>query len=362
MKQILVFIVTLFFVQCKTAKVTTSNKLVTGEITKEGFIDCFEKGLSINGKPIWCEASAILYDGKKLFVANDKEMPDNRSSVFYWIFKNGFADTSLPVNYMTNPLLKKAIKYEDFALTPNGRYVLLSTGFDRVKPGSSDWDVYNNLIFWKVGAENTPQVISINGVDSTSVSYRDKISQTLVSDSFKNGTPYFKIEGLAATDSKIFFGVREEGKRFDDFTYKIKILTVSYRIQDDQLIIKNDFVVLADIDAKSLSPSLPVKMGLSSIEYDKYNKRFLILTSYEDGEKLGAYLWTASQSDLRNNKMNLVKRQDGSPLAFNHKAEDMAIINSHRIIVIHDDDRIVTSIDNQKRRENQAAYSVVEFE
>jgi hypothetical protein len=361
MKQALIFIITLFFIQCRIAKVTDGDKPVTAEITKEGFIDCFENGLSMNGTPVLCEASAILFDGSKLFVASDKEMPDDRSSVFYWSFKDGFADTSIPAHYLINPFLKKGIKYEDFALTPDGRYALLSTGFDRVKEGSNEWDGYNSILFWKVGEENNAQVISMNGTDSTSVSYRTPISKTLASDSFKNGMPYFKIEGLAATNDKIFLGVREEGKSFDDFTYKAKVLTVSYTVRNNRIALGNDFAVLADMDPNSLQPSIPHKLGLSSIEYDRYNKRFLILTSYEEGENLGAYLWTASLSDLQHNKMNLVKHNDGSSLAFNHKAEDLAIINSHRIIVIDDDDRVMTFVGNQKRAENQAAYSVVEF-
>jgi hypothetical protein len=356
---IFIAVVVFLFFDCRTTRIQNNNPAAS--IIKEGFIDCFELGLSANSRPVWCEASAILYDGDKLFVANDKEMPDNRSSVFYWMYKDGFADTSISAKYLTNPFLKKAIKYEDFALTPNGKYALLTTAFDRIKEGSNEWNAYNSFLFWKVDNENNPQVISVNGTDSTSVSYRVLISKTLATDSFKNGMPYFKIEGLAATDNKLFFGIREEGKNFNDFKYEAKILTVSYSVKNDKLVLGNDFAMLADIDTKSLQPSLSNKLAVSSIEYDKYNKRFLILTSYEDGERLGGYIWTASLPELQNNKMNLVKNNDGNPLTFNHKAEDMAIINGHRIIVIHDDDRIVTSIDDQKRTENQAAYSVVEF-
>ncbi len=359
MRKYSVLLICLLFLQCRNSKITISG--TSASITKEGFIDCFEKNLSASGKPVWCEASAILFDGNKFFVANDKEMPGNRSSVFYWASKNDFADTSASAQYLINPLLKKGIKYEDFALTPDGKYAVLSTAFDRIKVGSSEWNGYNSLIFWKIGNEVNPQIISISGSDSTSVSYRDAISKVLVSDSFKDGMPYFKLEGIAATKDKIYWGVREEGKKYDDFNYKTKIITVSYKIENEKFSLGTDFTVLADIDIKSLQPSLPEKMGLSSIEYDKYHKRFLILTSYENGEKIGGYLWTASLKELKQNKMTLVTTTDGKPVTFAHKPEDVTIINANKIMIIHDDDRIKTFVGNQQRTENQAAYSLVEF-
>lgn len=173
--------------------------------------------------------------------------------------------------------------------------------------------------------------------------------------------PYFKIEGLAVTDHLIYMGIREEGKKFDDFKYKVKVVTVPYAINNGNVSIGNECKVIANLNISALQPSLQQPMGLSSIEFDHFNNRFLILTSFESGDKLGAYLWTATRSELENNKMNLVKDIQGNPLAFSNKSEDIAIINQRKIIIIHDDDKVGTTTTGQVRQPNQATYSIVEF-
>lgn len=352
----------IFLVHCKTSRVTTvSVAHQTAVVTKQGLINCFEQGLTYNGQPVWCEASAILYDGKKLIVANDKDMPDQRSSVFYWTFKNGFADTTQSPAYINNPVFKKIKKIEDFALSPDGKTVFLSTAFDRIKPDNKEWDAYNTILYWQTENENEPRVLSGDTPDSTSVFLRNKISTALTTTAFPQGMPYFKIEGLAVTDHLIYMGIREEGNKFDDFQYKAKVITFPYAVNNGNVSIGNECKVIADLNISTLQPSLQQPMGLSSIEYDHFNNRFLILTSFENGDKLGAYLWTATQSELESNKMNLVKDGQGNPLVFSNKSEDIAIINQKKIIIIHDDDRVKTTISGQTRQPNQAAYSVVEF-
>ncbi|MEO5996441.1 MAG: hypothetical protein ABIN89_06920 [Chitinophagaceae bacterium] len=347
--------------QCKTARSLEGTVPISATITKEGWIDCFEKGLTANGQPIWCEASAILYDGKNIFVANDKDMPDTRSSVFYWAFKNGFADTTQAAQYLTNPVLKYGKKFEDFSLTPDGKTVFLSTGFDRVKPNSKEWNAYNTIYYWQVGNENNPNVLRENSTDSSSVFLREKFSKALTSPEFPQGMPYFKIEGLAATNDRLYFGVREEGKKFDDFKYRVKIITVNYHLNNGTVELENNYKVISDINIAGLPPNFKQPMGISSIEYDHFNNRFLILTSFENGEKTGGYLWTATESELESNKMNLVRDGRGSPIAFSDKSEDIAIINKKKIIIIHDDDRFLPIVGGVKRQPQQAAYSVVEF-
>ncbi len=351
----------LCLVQCRSARPLTGSEQNTAIITKQGFINCFEKGLTANGQPIWCEASAILYDGKNLFFANDKDMPDTRSSVFYWAFKNGFADTAKPPLYLDNPVLKYGKKFEDFSLTPDGKTVFLTTGFDRIKPGTKEWNGYNTIYYWQPGNENNPKVLRENSTDSSSVFLRDKISKALVTAEFPNGMPYFKIEGLAATNDQLFFGVREEGKKFDDFKYRVKIITAGYHLNNGIVSLEDNFKVLSDININNVPPFFKQPMGISSIEYDHFNNRFLILTSYKNGEKNGGYLWTASLSDLENNKMTLIRSSSGNPIAFSNKSEDIAIINKRKIIIVYDDDRLQTIINGQVRQPNQAGYSVVEF-
>lgn len=350
----------LLFYQCKTTRTGTAPyPSSTASIIQQGFINCFEKDLSAEGMPVWCEASAIVYDGSKLFFANDKDMPGTRTSLFYLPLQNGYIDTTQPPTYSENPLVKNGKKYEDFAITPDGNYIFLSTGFDRVKPGSTDWDSYNTILYWKKGDEDHPKVLSVNGNDSTSVSFRQKISKVLTSSEFPGGAPYFKIEGLAVTANTMYWGVREEGRKFDDFKYKIKILSSPYTITNGK-IEAGDISLLADFNIPSINPSSET-IAISSIEYDHFNDRFLILTSYEDSNKLGGFLWTATLNELKAHKMNLVKDTQGNVIDFHHKSEDVAIINKNRAIIIDDDDRVVTQMGNQIRQPNQAGYSIVEF-
>lgn len=359
----LLFIPLVFFTRCKTsgAASATGGNREQASITKEGFFNCFESGLTAGGQPVWCEASAILYDGSKILLANDKDMPDQRTSVFYWAAKKGFADTGRSAIYLTNPVFKSGKKFEDFAMTPDNRIVFLSTAFDRIKPGTTEWNSYNTIFYWQAGNENDPRVLSANHTDSTSVFLRDKISALLTSSQFPQGMPYFKIEGLAATQNKLYFGIREEGKKFDEFSYKVKIVTVSYHLSNGAIELGDDYTVLTDFNPAASQPSIHQPVGISSIEYDRFNNRFLILTSYESSEKLGAYLWTATLNDLEKNTMHIVRDGRGNPLSFSHKSEDITVINKSKVIIINDDDRVKTSVNGQIRQPNQAAYSVVEF-
>jgi hypothetical protein len=353
-------VLSLGLVHCSTTK-SIGSASVQGSIVQEGFFTCFDKGLQLAGKPVWCEASAIVFDGQKLFIANDKDMPGKNSSIYYRPFANGFADTAHSPTYLNNAFLKKATKFEDFALTPNRDYIIVTTAFDRTKPGTTEWDGFNSICYWPVGQENNVRVINRNNRDSTSTSLRSSISRLLANDSFPKGMPYFKMEGLAVANKKIYWGVREEGKRFDDFTYKTKIISVSYEMDNGRLVLDNDFEILADMDLKILAPELPANMGLSSIEYDPVRNRFWILTSYEAAGKLGGYLWMANFGDLRKSRMQLVRKADGSPLRFNNKAEDLCLLDNNTLLVIHDDDRVKTTVNGIVRSENQAAYSLVKL-
>lgn len=353
-------LVLLFFAQCKTSRTGTSSRSsVTAAIVQEGFINCFEENLIAEGKPVWCEASAIVYDGSKLFFANDKDMPDRRSSLFYLPLQNDFIDTLQAPVYSENPLIKNTKKFEDFATTPDGNYIFLSTGFDRVKEGSRDWDNYNTILYWKKGDEANPKVLSRNEQYGNSVSLRQQISKALTSVQFPDGAPYFKIEGLAVTDNTMYFGVREEGKKFDDFTYKIKILAAPYNIRNGKVEL-GDIRQFADFNIPSINPSGET-IAISSIEYDRFNNRFLILTSYEHGDKLGGFLWVAVPDELQQNKMRVVRDAQGNAIDFRHKCEDVAVISKTRVIVIDDDDRVVTVMGNRVRQPSQAGYHVVEF-
>ena len=343
-----------------------ASKLQTGGfIVKEGFIDCFQPGLQASGREVWCEASAVLNDGTSLLMANDKDMPATDASVFYWAYAETGTFGSKPA-YLTQNLFKTSQKYEDFALSPNRKTAFLTTAFDRVKEGSNEWDSYNALLYWPVGSN--PQTIQPKAVhmatgEKFSMGLRKALSEALRSTEFPNGMPYFKVEGFAATNDKLYFGIREEGKKFDDFKYKAKILTASYHLTGDSLVLHPDFQTLTDIDIAALEPTLPKPLALSCLEFDAKRNLFWVLTSMESETQLNsAYLWWATEAELKSGKLHLVKdRATGQPLKFTHKAEDLTPIGANQLLVIHDDDRNRTKIGDQTRQPHQAAYTIVEF-
>ncbi|MFD2936961.1 hypothetical protein [Spirosoma flavum] len=349
---------------CKTAKLHTKADTLTATSTKEGFLNCFTAGTSLNGQTVWCEASAVLYDGKNLFVANDKDMPSGLSPVFTKTPETLDDSTKGPV-YLLPLTFSAGRKYEDFAQTPDRRFVLLSTAFDRVKPGSHDWDGYNTILYWRTGDEQHPHVLAPDDTSRTSVGYRQRIAQLLASAEFPGAIPYFKVEGLAATDKQLLFGIREEGKSYESFKYRAKIVSVSYRVEKagntERIRLADDWKIINDFDITKSDTTLPKSLALSSLEYDPYRGRFWMLTSLEANGQLDAYVWTITPADLYANKpFTLLRNMQGQPVHTpGHKAEDVTFLDANRLLLIHDDDRARTTVGTLTRQPNQAAYTII---
>jgi len=344
---------------------------VSGQIVERGLINCFEKGLKTSeGKPVYCEASAVVYDGRKMVFASDKPIPGDSCSAVFSLDYNGGKFSMLSPNYLTHPSLVEAIKYEDLTLTPDGRYVIATTGFDRIKSGSAKWNNYNTLLIWPVDNPGAVRVVSPSTSEgiTSSVGLRKKISAALKTSQFPGGVPYFKIEGLAAIPgSKLLFGIRELGESYKKFDYAIKIVLASYQISDGNLVLKDDFKLIYDYDA-SAKLKLRHTVALSSLEYDKYNDCLYMLTSFEESETdegIGGFLWILPIADLDANKPPiLIMKDTENPLTFAHKSEGVTVLNKNQVLVIHDDDRVLgreAVEDPEKqfsRKANQAAYTV----
>ncbi|MBD2752248.1 hypothetical protein [Spirosoma validum] len=349
---------------CKTAKLPTSKLSTTATITEQGFLTCFTAGTSVNSQPVWCEASAVLYDGKNLFFANDKDMPSGQSSVFMKTPKT-LADSTKQPTYLTQSTFSQGTKYEDFAQTPDRRYVFLTTAFDRVKPGSHDWDRYNTILYWRSGNEQHPHVLAPDDTSRTSIAYRQPIARLLATAEFPGELPYFKIEGLAATDKQLLFGIREEGKSFESFTYRAKIVSVSYSIEksgdSERIRLANDWKIINDFVIANADSTLAKPLAISSLEYDPFRNCFWMLTSLESKDQFDTYLWIISPDDLFANKpFTLVRNEQGQPLHTpGHKGEDLTLLDRNRLLLISDDDRTRTTIDSQVRQPNQAAYTIL---
>ncbi|CCH00451.1 hypothetical protein FAES_2442 [Fibrella aestuarina BUZ 2] len=346
------------FQRCRTAQSTTRTT-PTALISAEGFLTCFEPGLA-EGK-LWCEASAVLNQQRRIYLANDKDMPAPRSSVFFYPdfeqLNTVAAGNQLPT-YLEQPLLRQAHKFEEFAQSPDGRWTFLTTAFDRIKPDTSSFDGYNMLLAWRPGQEGAMRVVSADKPGGASLGLRRQIQAAL------GGSPYFKIEGLAATNTQLWFGVREQGERYDKFDYRITILTATYRATPDEQggekLVLGPVSLVREFKVDDVDPVLPKPLAVSSLEYDPARRCFWLMTSYEQAGQIGAYLWTITELAMRKDgDLQLVRMADKKPLAFSHKAEDMTFIDPNTLLVIHDDDHVKTRIGNQERQPNQTAYSIV---
>jgi hypothetical protein len=359
---------------CQKPPVRGSNS-PRAEIIQSGLIDCFEENKKDNkGAPLYCEASAVAFDGTSLIFGSDKPVPgDSLSSVFVIAYHpEDFSRQK--VKYFAQPAFRNAVKYEDFTSTPDGQYFLATTAFDRVNTQSANLDGYNTLLWWKKGEEGGVKVVSATqreGVVS-SLALREKLARALITPAFPQGPPYFKLEGLACIPgNRLLFGVREWGESFEKFEYAIKIIAVSYQIHQDEFILGNDFSLIYQFTPDSTQLSGQT-VALSGLEYDAYTNQLYLLTSYEksaEPQGLGAFLWTLPLSALNQQQAPaLVLNQQRQPLMLAHKAEGIVVIGEGKIFIIHDDDRVLGSEGLRKggepfyRKPHQAAYTVLKID
>ncbi|MEM9542059.1 MAG: hypothetical protein AAGA60_21500 [Cyanobacteria bacterium P01_E01_bin.42] len=342
----------------------------SAQIVKRGVFDCFDPSLSYpedGSKPVYCETSAVIAANGKIYTASDKGIP-GASSVMTLKQKrnNRFV---LGKYVMKSPAILRLQKAEDFALATGGDRVFLASGFDRVRSDSNEWDAYNMLVTWTVRREKQALVIEPSGEPETSVSLRSRLQATLPTEDFPEGAPYFKVEGLAfLPDNRLLFGIREIGQDYEVFDYTLQLVAAEWDESDPQHL--GTFKRIYKYDPQT-NPQINWPVGLSSIAWDSFHDELLILTSYEkEGTDigLGAYLWTLSLEDLEaGNPPTLIVKANGEPLVFAHKAEAVTVLSSDRLLVIHDDDRVLGEepIDNPEeefyREPYQAAYTVVEW-
>jgi hypothetical protein len=348
---------------CGTLGYTHRTVPAVAGVVNTGTVACFSADLLATKKPPTCELSAVAKREDSLVFANDKPIPgDANSPVFSMAFSN--PAVSGDRRPFTAPYFREATKYEGMTVTPDGKWVIATTAFDRFNEGKNDLDGYNRVLAWPAGRPEQVEAV-IGKTHEDSVLFRGRMLRLL-----QAGEPaeikYFKIEGLAALPDKLLFGVREMGKDHENFQYARKLVEVGYSIDPTgKLVIGDDLKLNYQFTVSE--PGVPADVGLSSVEYDRDNGRLYLLTSYERDQDIGAYLWVLPITDdsLAGNPPVLVKTAQGKPLHFAHKAEGLAILDQSRVLVIHDDDRITEVNESgtlRKRPLNESVYEIVQFE
>ncbi|MDF9434744.1 hypothetical protein [Chromohalobacter israelensis] len=315
------------------------------EILQEGTLHCFPAGLrDEGGKLVNVEVSAVVYDGRRLILASDKPIPgEARSAVFSVPMTDAGPDDS-QLDYLTADAIKRAVKYEDFALTADGRHVLATTGFDRIDMESHALNAYNHLLIWPLGEPQRVQVVDPDPRDGVegSLELRNKLDGAI-------GEPYYKIEGLAAVpgergDGLLLFGVREQGRSHEDFEYVCRVVGAHYTVNEQGNLVLVDELREFYRFSPRQHPEVRFDCGLSSLEYDPHHDRLFLLTSFEVEEagepRIGGYLWVVSLAGFSAGQApELVRTVQGDALEFEHKAEGLAVLDSERLFVAYDNDR-----------------------
>ncbi|MBI5107973.1 MAG: hypothetical protein HZA62_04430 [Rhodocyclales bacterium] len=334
---------------------TAPTSAIHASVVAESVLDCFPAGaLEADGTPYFCEASATVIAGDRVLVASDKTLPQGTPLIS--IRRDGFRLLSNDVKPIMAQLPRAARKFEGMTRSADGQHVFATTAFDRYDPKSPRFDAYNMLLAWPADRPEQAQLIASQTRDGTpsSLPLRRVLEGHL-------GMPYFKIEGLMALPgNRLVFGVREAGRNFSDFSYRIQLIEVNYDVDAlGNISLRPGMRTLMDFKPDTLH-ELPAGIGLSSVEYEATRNRVYFTTSHETGNKLGAYLWQISLDDLdRGRPPTIVRDAKGIPLHFDNKAEGLAIIDAGHLLIIHDDDRVTGG--KHDRRPHQAVYSVVEI-
>ncbi|WP_353779987.1 hypothetical protein [Winogradskyella sp. 3972H.M.0a.05] len=377
MKKTFTLLILLLLVSsCKTSNNNNNRQSKTiGKVVKKGIIECFENGLlDKDGKPVFCEASGVIYHNGMLIIASDKDIPGkNRSSVFEFKKPKQFPSVidTKSISYIDKAPFRNVEKIEAFTKSLDSDLILVSTAFDRIKSGSNDFDGFNSLLYWNRNKDWVKYVLkSDNKGIKSSKGLRPYFKKTLKSTSYPNGPSYYKIEGMTtAPNNTIIFGAREIGNSYKTPEFKLLLISTNYAYMEKKFLLDENFSHAYEYNIDDAK--LPKKnIGISSIEYNHTNEAFYIITSFEyennSNIELGAYIWKLPyKSFLSNKPPSLVTGKDGTPLLLDNKAEGFTFIDDNTIFIICDDDResktISTGNTNIKRLPHQAPFYIVEI-
>lgn len=321
---------------------------------------CLDRALAV--VTTVCEVSAVSRVGQRLVLANDKPMPSSEASPLFSLpFENSRLGNSFPT-YHTGRAIDQTRKLEAMTQTLDGRYLIASTGFNRIgDERDADNDGYSTLLYWPANRPEAAHVISPStrqGVTSSRLLH-EQLAKVL-------GAPFFQVEGLSvAPDNRLLLGIRKQGLDYASAADVFKILSAPFAIEQGRLRLTGDFELLFEFVPQV--PGSDEVLGLSSIEYDRFGGNTLYaLTSFEQGDAISGYLWAIPlQPMLQGEPLQpqLFVDSSGTPLRFGNKPEGLEVLDASTLLIVHDDDRVQvrSSANSQASGPDEFAYSTVKF-
>ncbi|MBK4999539.1 hypothetical protein IAE37_001815 [Pseudomonas sp. S31] len=306
-----------------------------------------------------CQVSGVIRSGEALVFANDKPIPvEGNPAIFSLPLADGkVGDT--PLSYLHAPAIDGADKFEALTSTADGRYIIASTAF--IRSGTENDpkdDKLNAIVYWPADAVQKAKVLEpmTRGGITSSINLRKQISEA-------TGSGYFKVESLAvAPGNQLVLGIRKHGNSSRDSAHSFLLIAAPFHLNKDVMKLTGTFHKI--LDAKLSVPQQTRLLGLSGLVFDSSSdRRFYAVTSMEDDQGIGGYLWEVPWAEGKAGEPILVKDANGEPLRFANKPEGITTLGSHQLLVVHDDDQIQvqTSLNGIAHRPNEFAYSIIKF-
>jgi len=311
-------------------------------------------------KQLRCEPSGVVFSDDQIWLVNDKTIGAAPTSSIMTSPFQGYRLHKYARALRGNPIAVSSKKWEDIDATPDGQYLVATTGFDRVKDDGS-WDAYNRLVSWPRGSYEQLSLVEPsserNNVKSH-IKLKSALSELLGQHGFET-TDYFKIEGLTLTDDAILLGIREVGRSYEAFSYTVTIIKIPYTVGQSGLELTGAPQLLKTLLLDESG------WGLSSLTLGHLDDMLLVLVSKEAGDNLSdlnARLLVTSTKPM-DSTFTWVVDGDGKPLEFFRKAEGITHLGSKRYLIIHDDDRRLGQASDGSRRDalQSASYDIIQF-
>lgn len=370
----LLFVILLFLVGCKTTQLADiANKTsVEAKIVRTGLLSAYPSELKADSiNYVYAEASAAVKIGDQILMAIDKPTPAKVSPVFT-VPAIAFDQENVArnqVTYVMTAPFPQVMKIEAMTKSPDESVFFATTGFDRVRGSSADWDGFNSLLAWHKKDFSDVQYVNSserNGVKS-SRDLRASFQKALITSQFPNGAPYFKIEALVVLPgNRLIFGVRELGESYQKFDYTFTLLETTYTDTKEGVQVNPTF--------KKIYEFKPIVNGnmtaISDLLYHAPSNSLIASTSREEGtdektKTFAAYLWILPMAKVEKGEAPIPVMSGGKQLEINYKGEGLTWLDNRTLFMICDEDRkdsqVMMGGKMITKQPNQAVFVIIKL-